>query len=407
MQARIERRELLLRTRRALQANPVVALVGPRQCGKTTLAREIAAGPKAAYFDLEDPVSVRRLAQPMTALEPLRGLIVIDEIQRDPSLVPLLRVLADRPQRPARFLILGSASPELTRASAESLAGRVAFIEMGGFDLEEVGEQASRRLWLRGGFPRSFLARSEALSASWREDFIRTFLERDVRILVEVRTPAAQLRRLWTMLAHYHGQVLNSSEIGRSLGESHPTVRRHLDVLVGTLMVRELQPWHENLAKRQVKSPKIYLRDSGILHSLLGIPDLAALHSHPRLGASWEGFVIEEAVRIVGERHAFFWATQAGAELDLLLLIGGKRYGVEVKYADAPGVTKSMHVAMTDLGLERLFVAYPGTQRYALDRNIEVLPVPALREALLRARAARAGRASRRRSATPKPPGRS
>lgn len=389
MQTRIERAALLLRTRRALAANPVVALVGPRQCGKTTLARALAATRPAATFDLEDPVGARRLAQPMTALEPLRGLVVIDEIQRDPSLFPVLRVLADRPRTPARFLILGSASPELARAGAESLAGRVAFVEMGGFDLAEVGERSLRRLWLRGGFPRSFLARSDALSAAWREDFVRTFLERDIRNLADIRTPAAQLRRLWTMLAHHHGQIFNSSEIGRSLGESHVTVRRHLDVLTGTLMARELQPWHENLAKRQVKSPKIYLRDAGILHALLGVERFSALESHPCLGASWEGFVLDEAIRIAGERNAFFWATQAGAELDLLLTIGGKRYGVEVKYSDAPGMTKSMRVAMADLGLERLFVAYPGAQRYPLDHRVEALPVGALREALLALRAGR------------------
>jgi len=389
---RIERTALLLRTRRALAANPLVALIGPRQSGKTTLARAIAGTRPGATFDLEDPVSARALAQPMTALEPLRGLVVIDEVQRDPSLFPVLRVLADRPRTPARFLLLGSASPELARAGAESLAGRVAFVEMGGFDLDEAGAPAWRRLWLRGGFPRSFLARGDALSATWRADFIRTFLERDVRNLAGVRTPAAQLRRLWTMLAHHHGQIFNSSEIGRSLGEPHVTVRRHLDVLVGTLMVRELQPWYENLGKRQVKSPKVYLRDTGILHALLGIERFRGLESHPRLGASWEGFVLDEAIRIAGERNAFFWATQAGAGLDLLLTIGGRRYGVEVKYADAPGMTKSMRVAMTDLGLERLFVAYPGAQRYALDRAVEVVPVGALCEAL---RALLAGRRAR------------
>jgi len=396
MRARIERAALLLQTRRALAANPVVALIGPRQSGKTTLARAIAGTRPGATFDLEDPVGARRLAQPMTALEPLRGLVVIDEIQRDPALFPVLRVLADRPRTPARFLILGSASPELARAGAESLAGRVAFVEMSGFDLDEVGERAWRRLWLRGGFPRSFLARSDALSAAWREDFIRAFLERDIRNLADIRTPAAQLRRLWTMLAHHHAQIFNSSEIGRSLGESHVTVRRHLDVLTGTLMVRELQPWHENLAKRQVKSPKVYLRDAGILHALLGVERFSALESHPRLGASWEGFVLDEAIRIAGERNAFFWATQAGAELDLLLTIGGKRYGVEVKYADAPGMTKSMRVAMADLSLERLFVAYPGAQRYPLDHRAEALPVGALREALLALRTGRVTRSGAR-----------
>ncbi len=384
MHRAIRRAELLGQVLRALRDSPVVALVGPRQCGKTTLARAIAARRPAEVFDLEDPVSARRLAEPMTALAPLRGLVVIDEIQRAPQLVPALRVLADRPRRPARFLILGSASPELARASGETLAGRVATIEMGGFGLAEVGVRALLRLWLRGGFPRSFLARSAATSAAWREDFIRTFLERDVRSLLDTRTPPVQLRRLWTMLAHYHGQVFNASDIGRSLGEAHTTVRRHLDVLAGALVVRELRPWHANLAKRQIKSPKAYLRDSGLLHSLLGIDGLGALQSHPKLGASWEGFVIEEAIRIAGERNAFFWATQGGAELDLLLLVRGKRYGVEVKYSDAPGMTKSMHVAMADLGLERLFVAYPGATRYALERRVEVMPVATLCETLRR-----------------------
>ncbi len=400
MRGTIERAELLGRVLRALRDNPVVALIGPRQCGKTTLARAVAARQRAEVFDLEDPVSARRLAEPMTALAPLRGLVVIDEVQRDPSLFPVLRVLADRPRQPARFLILGSASPELARGGAETLAGRVASIEMGGFGLAEVGAHALRRLWLRGGFPRSFLARNEAASALWREDFIRAFLERDIRNLLDTRTPPAQLRRLWTMLAHYHGQLFNSSEIGRSLGEAHTTVRRHLDVLAGTLMVRELQPWHESLAKRQIKSPKVYLRDSGILHSLLGIDGIGALQSHPKLGASWEGFVLEEAIRIAGERNAFFWATQGGAELDLLLLVRTKRYGVEVKYSDAPGMTRSMHVAMADLDLERLFVVYPGATRYTLARRVEVMPVDALCDTLRQLGTRQSPRAARR----PAPP---
>jgi hypothetical protein len=373
----IERTELETRVRSALGANPVVALLGPRQCGKTTLARALAAGRRTEYFDLEDPVGLARLAEPKTALEPLRGLVVIDEVQRRPDLFPVLRVLADRPRRPARFLLLGSASPELVRASSESLAGRIAYIDMAGFGLRETGDAAQRRLWLRGGFPRSFLARTETLSYTWREDFIRAFIERDI-VQLGIQSPSVALRRLWMMLAHYHGQIWNASEIGRSLGEAHTTVKRHLDILTGTFLVRQLQPWFVNIGKRQIRAPKIYLRDSGILHTLLGLRDFAALEGHPKLGASWEGFVLEQAILAAGERNAWYWATQAGAELDLLLDLGGRRYGVEVKYGDAPRLTKSMHIAVSDLKLTRLFVVYPGSQRYALARNIDVLPLPDL-----------------------------
>lgn len=355
----------------------MVALLGPRQCGKTTLARAVLAESGGEYFDLEDPVGVARLAEPMTALSPLRGLVIIDEVQRQPELFPVLRVLADRPTRPARFLVLGSASPDLMRTSSESLAGRVAFVDMAGFDLQETGGSSLRRLWLRGGFPRSFLARSDADSFSWREDFIRTFLERDIAQL-GVQVPAAALRRLWMMLAHYHGQIWNASEVGRSLGEAHTTVRRHLDVLSGAFVVRELQPWFENIGKRQIRSPKIYIRDSGILHALLGPTSFAALEGHPKLGASWEGFALEQAILAAGERNAYYWATQAGAELDLLLTVKGERVGIEAKYSDAPRLTKSMSVAMQDLGLSKLYVVYPGAHRYTLGENIDALPLAEL-----------------------------
>ncbi len=368
---------------RAIRANPVTALYGPRQCGKTTLARRIASAAGAEIFDLEDPVSARRLAEPMTALRPLRGLIVIDEVQRQPGLFPVLRVLADRRPLPARLLILGSASPEMLRQSSESLAGRIALVEMGGFDVTEAGASALRRLWWRGGFPRAFLARGERDSRQWHEDFVRTFLERDIREF-GVRTPAPVLRRLWSMLAHYHGQVGNMSDIARSLGESHTTVKRHVDLLAGALVVRQLQPWHENLGKRQVKSPKIYVRDSGLLHALLGVPSFRMLEGHPKLGASWEGFVVEEVARRVGDRNMHFWATQAGAELDLLVTAGGDRIGIEVKYADAPGMTKSMRIAMEDLALKRLYVVYPGEESYDLDRRTRVLPLPELLDRLPR-----------------------
>ncbi len=360
-----------------LRESTVVALLGPRQCGKTTLAREVSHRRRSTYFDLEDPKSLARLAEPMTTLEPLRGLVVIDEIQRRPELFPLLRVLADRPKRPARFLILGSASAELAGGTSETLAGRVAFVEMGGLTVEEVGQENLRRLWFRGGFPRSYLARSQGESQRWREDFVRTFLERDLPQL-GFRAPAATYRRFWTMLAHTHGGILNASEIGNSLGEAHTTVKRHLDNLCGALVVRQLTPWFENIGKRQVKAPKVYVRDSGILHTLLGIPSLASLESHPKLGASFEGLALEHIVSVVGERNAFFWATPAGAELDLFLTVGGARYGVEVKYADAPSITKSMRIAQQDLALDRLFIVGPSTEGYRLGDKVEVCSLSAL-----------------------------
>ena len=374
MTALIDRPILAARVRAALRSNPVVALLGPRQCGKTTLARTIAAASPAEYYDLEDPVGLARLAEPMTALAPLRGLVIVDEVQRQPALFPILRVLADRPRTPARFLLLGSASPDLMRQSSETLAGRIAFVDMAGFDLREVGDAAMRRAWLRGGLPRSFLARSDAESLAWREDFIRTFLERDIGQF-GVQVPATALRRLWMMLAHYHGQIWNASEVGRSLGEAHTTVKRHLDILTGAFMVRQLQPWFANVGKRQVRAPKLFIRDSGLLHALLGLGTFAALEGHPKLGASWEGFALEQAILTAGERNAHYWATQAGAELDLLLMLQGRHYGIEAKYSDAPRMTKSMIHATHDLELQRLFVVYPGAQRYALDRKTDVLPL--------------------------------
>jgi len=377
--SRIERPDLTARLERALRANPVAALIGPRQCGKTTLARELAASRRSTYFDLEDPVDLERLAQPKIALGGLDGLVVIDEVQRRPDLFPVLRVLADQERRGRRFLILGSASPELLRQGSESLAGRIALVEMAGLDLGEVGAAALRRLWWRGGFPRSFLARSDAASHQWRLDFVRTFLERDV-LQLGIRVPALVLRRLWMMLAHYHGQVWNASEIARSLGEAHTTVKRHLDALTGALVVRQLQPWYENLGKRQVKAPKVYVRDAGLLHSLLGTDTGAALHSHPKVGASWEGFVIEELIGLAGERNAFYWRTQAGAELDLLLFLRGQRIGVEVKYADAPSMTRSMHACIESLKLDRLYVVCPGQATYSPRPGVEVMPLAQARE---------------------------
>lgn len=377
----IRRPDLLNRLRQAIGSNPVTVLYGPRQCGKTTLARQVATAGAAEYFDLEDPVSQRRLSEPMLALRDLHGLVVIDEVQRLPGLFTILRVLADRKPLPARFLILGSASPDLLRQSSESLAGRIAFVEMGGFSLSEVGLKALRRLWWRGRFPRSFLAKTERESRSWQENFVQTFLERDLRAF-GIQTPPVALRRLWMMLAHYHGQIWNASELARSLGESHTTVKSHLDILTGALMVRQLQPWHENLGKRQVKSPKIYIRDTGLLHSLLEVPSFQLLQGHPKLGASWEGYAIEEILQLAGERNAYFWATQSGAELDLLLRVDGAPYGIEIKYGDAPAITKSMRIALSDLGLRHLFVVYPGEKPYALDERVTVVPLAQVRKRL-------------------------
>lgn len=363
------------------RSNPVVLLLGPRQCGKTTLAREFAAAHRAEYFDLESPSDRSRIAQPMTALEPLRGWVVVDEAQLEPPLFPILRVLADRRPLPARFLVLGSASPDLVRGISESLAGRVALVPMTGFDLTEVGNPELRTLWWRGGFPRSFLAASDEESRQWRDDFVQTFLERDLRRF-GVQVSPISLRRFWTMVAHYHGQIWNASEIGRSLGEAHTTVKRHLDILCGAFVMRQLPPWHENISKRQVKSAKVYLRDSGLLHTLIGVPSFAALESHPKLGASWEGFALEQVLRATGDRNAYFWHTQGGAELDLLLFFGGKRYGFEFKYADAPAVTRSLLVARSDLGLERAFIVHPGGKSYPLGDWAEAVSIHDLSERL-------------------------
>ena len=360
---------------RKLSENPVVALLGVRQCGKTTLARLLASNEKVChYFDLEDPASAARLQHPSATLDPLKGLVIIDEAQRQPELFPLLRVLADRDPLPARFLILGSASPSLVRSVSETLAGRVGLVDMSGFDLGEVGPKNVRRLWLRGGLPRSYLAKSDAASLDWRNDFIKTFLERDLPQL-GITIPSATLRRFWTMLAHFHAQVWNAAELARSLGATEPTARRYLDILTSAFVVRQLPPWYENIAKRQVKAPKVYLRDSGLVHALLALGTREALEGHPRLGASWEGFALEQVLRLVGDRDAYFWATQAGAELDLFFLRNGRRYGVEFKYTDAPTLTKSMHVALADLRLEHLWVVYPGRQSYPLHDRVEAISI--------------------------------
>jgi predicted AAA+ superfamily ATPase len=314
----------------------------------------------------------------MTALEPLRGWVVIDEAQLRPELFQVLRVLADRQPRPARFLVLGSASPDLARGASETLAGRVALVPMSGFDLAETGATTLRRLWWRGGFPRSFLARSNRESREWRADFIQTFLERDLRRF-GVQVAPLVLRRFWNMVAHHHGQIWNGSEIGRSLGEAHTTVKRHLEILCGAFVIRQLPPWFENLGKRQVKSPKIYLRDSGLLHELLGIASISALEAHPKLGASWEGLALEEVLRVTGDREAYFWNTQGEGELDLLVFVDGRRLGFEFKYADVPAVTRSMSIARDDLKLYRLLVVHPGKRSYPLDSWVEAVALADLR----------------------------
>ena len=381
----IDRDQAMQRVRASFRVHPAVAIEGPRQCGKTTLARAIAATePTVAYFDLESAVDRQKLGTPEQTLARLRGLVVIDEAQRMPEIFPPLRVLLDRAGTPARFLMTGSASPQLVRGVSETLAGRIGIVDLGGFDLGEVGSDNLRRLWLRGGFPRSYLAVDEPASTTWRNSFVRTFLERDLPQL-GITIPADTLRRFWTMAAHYHGQVWNAAEFARSLGADEKTARKYLDILAGAFMVRILPPWFENLKKRQVKAPKIYVRDTGLLHTLHKIATEDDLAGHPKLGASWEGFVIEQIVRRFDARDAYFWGTHNGAELDLLVMVHGKRQGFEIKYADAPGVTKSMRIALEDLKLTHLWVIYPGSERYVLDERITVVPasqIPALADEL-------------------------
>ncbi|GAB4399237.1 MAG: ATP-binding protein [Anaerolineales bacterium] len=363
-----------------LRRSRVVALIGPRQSGKTTLARHFVPADTLNYFDLEDPVSLMRLEEPMTALRDLQGLVVIDEIQRRPELFPLLRALVDRDPLPARFLILGSASLDLMKAASESLAGRVEIIPVSGFALSELGAAAIAAHWLRGGFPLSFLAQNDGDSFAWRKNFVQMVLERDLPQW-GIRVPSATLLRFWMMLAHYHGQIWNAAEPAQALGISQPTVRNYLDIFEGVFMLRVLQPWYENLGKRQVKSPKIYFRDSGVLHTLMSIRSEVDLQTHPKSGASWEGYVIEEAIKAVAPDESYFWATHNGAELDLLLLKDGRRLGVECKRMDAPRLTPSMRTALTDLQLERLVVLYPGDRAYPLADRVEVLPLTVLGKA--------------------------
>lgn len=358
----------------ALKRSRVVALLGPRQCGKTTLARQFVPADSLNYFDLEDPPSLARLTAPNTALRPLKGLVVIDEIQRRPDLFPLLRVLADRKPLPARFLILGSASLDLLKQSSETLAGRLETVLLEGFRLADLGVVAQTRHWLRGGFPLSFTARTEADSAGWRRQFIQTFLERDLPQL-GVTIPAVALRRFWNMIAHYHGQIWNAAELARALAVNESTVRRYLDLMTGVFMTRQLPPWFENLGKRQVKAPKIYVRDSGLLHALLGIGGARDLEHHPKVGASWEGYAVEEVLKALRPDEAYYWATHSGAEIDLVIFKNARRIGIECKRMDAPVLTPSMRIALADLKLDELYVVYPGEKRYPLTRKVEVVPL--------------------------------
>ena len=360
--------------RTALRRSRVVALLGPRQSGKTTLAREFVDTSSPNYFDLEDPASLSRLNEPDLALRPLTGTVVIDEIQRRTDLFPLLRVLADRQPLPARFLILGSAAPELLRHSSESLAGRLETVLLEGFRLADLGAHAAERHWLRGGFPLAFTPKNEADSTAWRRQFVQTFLERDLPQL-GITIPAVTMRRFWNMLAHYHGQIWNGAELARALAVGETSVRRYLDLLSGVFMVRQLPPWFENLGKRQVKAPKVYLRDSGLLHILLGICTHLELEHHPKIGASWEGYAVEEIIKAFRPDDTYYWATHNGAELDLLLFKDGRRIGIECKRTTAPVMTPSMRIALADLKLDELWVVHPGTRRYPLAERANAVPL--------------------------------
>lgn len=369
----IKRKKITDGITEALNRGRIVSLLGPRQCGKTTLARQFAKPGSLSYLDLEDPIDSAKLVEPQNTLQNLKGTVVIDEVQRQPELFPLLRVLADRDPLPAKFLILGSASPNLVKHASESLAGRVERIQISGFSLDEVGQTKTEDLWLRGGLPRSFLSDTDKDAFIWLNEYIQSFVERDLPSH-GVSLPPTTLLRFWTMLAHYHGQVFNASEIARSLGISVMTVSRYLDVLTGVFMIRQVQPWIANIKKRQVKSPKIYFNDTGILHALLGIRSSKDLFRHPKYGASWEGFVLEEVIRSVDPHETYFWATHQGAEIDLVFNKGGKMYGLEIKRQDAPRMTPSIKHALEDLKLERIAVIYPGKRRYSVHKQVDVVP---------------------------------
>lgn len=378
----IKRTRLLAEITRSLREAPVTALFGARQTGKTTLARILAdRRPNTQVFDLEKAADRLSLSTPEIVLNSLRGLVIIDEIQRMPHLFTVLRPLTDRHPLPARFLLLGSASPALVKGISESLAGRVLFVHVPGFVVDEVNIESVDPLWVRGGFPRSFLARSDAESWRWRQAFMVTFLERDIPQL-GIRVPSETLRRFWMMLAHYHGQIWNASELARSLGTDEKTARHYLDILTGAYVTRILPPWYENVGKRQVKSPKVYVCDSGLLHALLGLETMRDIRAHPKYGPSWEGFALQQTLVLIGEDNAFFWGTHRGAELDLLIIRHGKRYGFEFKCTDAPVMTKSLHIALKDLGLRQAWIVYPGERRYPVHESVEALPLRNLAEIL-------------------------
>ena len=370
----IKREYYLNRIERGLERSPIVALLGPRQCGKTTLARQLVPSTSPSYFDLEDPAIAQLMENPMTALSPLKGTVVIDEAQRQPGIFPILRVLADRDDKPARFLILGSASPDLSRQASESLAGRVEIVDMRGFDMSEIPDADKDSLWLRGGFPRSFLSNSDEDSLCWRRDFIRTFLERDLARYGFGMNPAV-IGRFWAMVSHYHAQLWNGNEIAASLGIAPNTARSYLDALEQTFMIRRLQPWYENVGKRLVKTPKIYFRDSGLFHAIQGVTSATDLQVHPKLGASWEGFALEETLHALKPLAAYFYAVHSGAELDLFMLHRGKRLGIEFKRQDAPKITRSMQTSMNDLKLDALWIVYPGNREYDLSEQVTVRPL--------------------------------
>jgi predicted AAA+ superfamily ATPase len=373
----VRRPSYIERLSKAVKRSPVTALLGPRQCGKTTLARLFGREKEATFFDLESQPDRTRLQNPQLMLGSLKGLVILDEIQEMPELFEVLRVLVDRPDNSGKFLVLGSASPDIVKRTSETLAGRIEYMNLAGFDLEEVGEAVLDTLWLRGGFPPSFLAESEEDSMAWREKFIKTFLERDIPHL-GIAIPPVAMRRFWMMLAHYHGQTWNASELGRSMGLTDKTVRSYLDILSGTFMVRQLQPWHENTGKRQVKAPKVYFRDSGLLHCLLSLPDMHSLLGHPLVGASWEGFALEQTMQIMGQPEAFFWATHSGAEIDLMVFQQGRRFGIEFKFNEAPKITKSAQAALTTLNLEHLWIVYPGEHEYPVEERVSVVPLTAI-----------------------------
>lgn len=370
----IQRNLYIHQIHKSLKRSKITAILGPRQCGKTTLAKEISLQVKSSFLDIESPTDRAKLQNPELYLKNISGLIILDEIQLMPELFPVLRVLSDQSPTNGRFLILGSASPDLIKNASESLAGRVEFIDLQGFNIVETGNSSLDRLWVRGGFPLSYLAEKEEDSITWRESFIRTFLQRDIPQF-GINIPSTTLRRFWTMLAHSHGQILNSSQLANSMGLNNKTIRSYIDILSATYMIRPLQPWFTNMKKRQVKSPKIYFTDTGLLHHLLGIDSIDTLHGHPQLGVSWESFVIEQIIRNISGTEFYFWSTYSGAELDLFFNHKGKQFGVEIKFTETPGTTKSMHSALNDLDLEKLFIIYPGTERYPLHNLIEVCPL--------------------------------